>query len=330
WRGDGGPAAVALRRDPAGWRLAEARGPGNDDLADEVLMEIVAAVRGAGARTGGGGGAAREEADAVGELIARLQAELEVLREADPVRQEMLRLREELKGATAAERAEVEDLIQRIREERAEREAAAAAAEFWRSSIFQALDGLIVRGRSASDVMRNLAQAIASAALQSALLGTGPLAGLFGGAGKGGLLGLIFPSLGAQAKADGGMIRGPGGPRDDVVPAWLSNGEFVVNAAATARHRPLLEAINDAGRAGAWPRFAAGGLVGAPGVGPVSGGGMQVALELRLSEMLDARVAEIAEGVALRLVRGGIDQFSRKVLPGRVGQITGQRGRVIG
>lgn len=52
WRGDGGPAAVALRRDPAGWRLAEARGPGNDDLADEVLMEIVAAVRGAGARTG--------------------------------------------------------------------------------------------------------------------------------------------------------------------------------------------------------------------------------------------------------------------------------------
>lgn len=52
WRGEGGPAAVALRRDLAGWRLAEARGHGNDDLADEVLMDIVAAVRGAGARTG--------------------------------------------------------------------------------------------------------------------------------------------------------------------------------------------------------------------------------------------------------------------------------------
>lgn len=52
WRGEGGPAAVALRRDPAGWRLAEARGHGNDDLTDEVLMDIVAAVRAAGGRTG--------------------------------------------------------------------------------------------------------------------------------------------------------------------------------------------------------------------------------------------------------------------------------------
>lgn len=52
WRGQGGPAAVALRRDAAGWRLAEARGRDNAPLADEALMEIVAAVRAAGARTG--------------------------------------------------------------------------------------------------------------------------------------------------------------------------------------------------------------------------------------------------------------------------------------
>ena len=52
WRGQGGPAAIALRRDPAGWRLAEARGRDNADLADEALMEIVAAVRAAGVRTG--------------------------------------------------------------------------------------------------------------------------------------------------------------------------------------------------------------------------------------------------------------------------------------
>jgi hypothetical protein len=30
----------------------------------------------------------------------------------------------------------------------------------------------------------------------------------------------------------GGMVRGPGGPRDDAIPARLSNGEFVVNARA--------------------------------------------------------------------------------------------------
>lgn len=44
--------------------------------------------------------------------------------------------------------------------------------------------------------------------------------------------------------ADGGMVRGPGGPRDDKVQANLSNGEFVVNADATSRNRALLEAIN--------------------------------------------------------------------------------------
>lgn len=44
---------------------------------------------------------------------------------------------------------------------------------------------------------------------------------------------------------DGGYVRGPGGPRSDSVRANLSNGEFVVNAEATARNRSLLEAVND-------------------------------------------------------------------------------------
>lgn len=54
---------------------------------------------------------------------------------------------------------------------------------------------------------------------------------------------------------DGGFVSGPGGPRDDMIPAALSNGEFVVNAAATRGNRPLLEAINS-GRG-----FTGGGLV---------------------------------------------------------------------
>jgi len=41
-----------------------------------------------------------------------------------------------------------------------------------------------------------------------------------------------------------GLIRGPGGPRGDKIPTALSDGEFVVNAAATKRNRPLLEALN--------------------------------------------------------------------------------------
>lgn len=48
----------------------------------------------------------------------------------------------------------------------------------------------------------------------------------------------------AMGFAYGGFVTGPGGAKDDKIPARLSNGEFVVNAAATAQARPLLEAIN--------------------------------------------------------------------------------------
>lgn len=61
----------------------------------------------------------------------------------------------------------------------------------------------------------------------------------------------------ANGYAYGGQVLGPGGPRDDVIPALLSNGEFVVNAAATAQNLPLLESING----GEVPRFADGGRV---------------------------------------------------------------------
>lgn len=70
--------------------------------------------------------------------------------------------------------------------------------------------------------------------------------------------------------ADGGYVSGPGGPRDDKIPANLSNGEFVVNAAATAANRPLLEAINSGRRM----RAASAASAGAAG-----GGEMRVVIE---------------------------------------------------
>lgn len=44
--------------------------------------------------------------------------------------------------------------------------------------------------------------------------------------------------------ASGGYVSGPGTKRSDSIPAYLSNGEFVVNADSTSKHRPLLERIN--------------------------------------------------------------------------------------
>lgn len=50
--------------------------------------------------------------------------------------------------------------------------------------------------------------------------------------------------------ASGGWIFGPGGPRSDAIPAMLSNGEFVVNAASARRFGALLEIINRHGGRG--------------------------------------------------------------------------------
>lgn len=73
----------------------------------------------------------------------------------------------------------------------------------------------------------------------------------------------IVSSIQAVQFADGGFVRGPGGPRDDAIAARLSNGEFVINARATARNRPLLEAINSGNERAVYRRnmFADGGEV---------------------------------------------------------------------
>jgi hypothetical protein len=54
--------------------------------------------------------------------------------------------------------------------------------------------------------------------------------------------------------ASGGSVRGPGTATSDSIPAWLSDGEYVVRAAAVARYGvAMMESINTM-------RFAAGGL----------------------------------------------------------------------
>lgn len=74
---------------------------------------------------------------------------------------------------------------------------------------------------------------------------------------------LFKGAIGNQPFAEGGLFRGVGGPKEDANTISISDGEFVVNAAATARNLPVLMQINDgANYAG---KFANGGLVGAMG-----------------------------------------------------------------
>ena len=57
----------------------------------------------------------------------------------------------------------------------------------------------------------------------------------------------VFSGIGGRGSAsfaDGGWVRGEGGPRQDKIPAMLSDNEFVVNARSAREFGPLLEWIN--------------------------------------------------------------------------------------
>lgn len=118
--------------------------------------------------------------------------------------------------------------------------------------------------------------------------------------------------LAPHKKAGGGLLTGPGTGTSDSIPALLSNGEFVMPAAATARNLPLLEAM----RAN---RFAGGGAVGG-GMGPASGYGMgwgyspknQAELEAELEALTAAYkrnlvTNELADAKALDFLRATTD-----------------------
>ncbi|QPA25434.1 phage tail length tape measure family protein [Brucella anthropi] len=85
--------------------------------------------------------------------------------------------------------------------------------------------------------------------IADALIDSG-IESLFGGSGFGSLLGGLFGGKSADPwsglrLASGGYVSGPGSATSDSIPAWLSNGEFVMNAQATKAFGPWLQAMND-------------------------------------------------------------------------------------
>lgn len=104
----------------------------------------------------------------------------------------------------------------------------------------------------------------------------------------------------AQRRASGGYISGPGGPRSDLIPAMLSNGEYVVNAKSTARYRSLLERINAEGN-----RFADGGAAdGSRGV-PL-GGNINIVVNPSPGMDEKALAAAVSRRLAFEIKKGTI------------------------
>ena len=76
---------------------------------------------------------------------------------------------------------------------------------------------------------------------------------------------LLIPKWKTTKKADGGYISGPGGPRADLIPAMLSNGEYVIQSSAVSKYgQSMLDAING-GNFG--PKYATGGIIKSYSVG---------------------------------------------------------------
>lgn len=279
-------------------------------------------------KTGGGGGgggirgkisAAQREQKAVDDLIASLTKQRDVIAETDPVQKEMIQNRKVLAKATDAERKTVEDLIAARIAEEAATEQATERADFYGNVMSSALEEATRKGASLDDVLKNIAGSFIDAGIQAAIFGEGPFGSIFGGSS---ILDVIFP----QKKADGGMIYGAGGPRDDKVPVLASPGEFMVNARATARNRHLLEAMNAGGRGQA---LAAGGMIGggsAPSAASGMGGGNVIHLHYDLTgargntEIIEA----VKEGI-----EQGLREYDREVLPGRVMEIS-ENPRMVG
>ena len=95
----------------------------------------------------------------------------------------------------------------------------------------------------------------------------GPLAGAFGlGGGAAGALG--GSQVAPPSFQHGGQVRGAGTGTSDSIPAFVSNGEFIVNAMAARANLSLLHAINRS------RRYQTGGLVAPTAAAPR--GGVQI------------------------------------------------------
>jgi len=73
----------------------------------------------------------------------------------------------------------------------------------------------------------------------------GQIIGTIAGGPAGGAIGGAAGQIAALPFAEGGEVRGPGGPTDDQIPAWLSHREFVMQAEAAKQAPAALRAMND-------------------------------------------------------------------------------------
>lgn len=121
-------------------------------------------------------------------------------------------------------------------------------------------DGFSGMLKGFGDILRRMAAEAASAKIFESL-------GQYGQANGGTWWGSLLSAFSGTKKAGGGYISGPGTATSDSIPALLSNGEYVIKAAAVSQYgRGFFESLNAR-------RFASGGYVGGAAPAMAMGGG---------------------------------------------------------
>ena len=194
---------------------------------------------------------------------------LEAAKKANlPVTDELRGRVDTLASAYAAAKVKLDEAEQAQRQ-------AAEAQRYLGSAMTDAVSDLVIEGRSAAEVFENLTKSLAKAALQAALMGSGPLGGMFGsaapqGGGAGGIIGALFSA--AASSFGGGMGASPtGGVRlfesggytglgQSREPAGIVHrGEVVFSQADVRRHGGVQKV--EALRLGGLPGYERGGPV---------------------------------------------------------------------
>lgn len=264
--------------------------------------------------------ALRERA-AVAELISELEEELSLIGATDVAKRAAEGSRLAGADATDQERARVIELNEALYQGiEAERQRTIAMEERY-DAIHNGLSGIyadLQRGESFTDAFANAFERMADRVIDTfindisaALSGQGGTFGnifgmLFGGSGFGGV-----PSSSTQAAAVSGfgLFQSGGYTGDGAInaPAGIVHGkEYVVNAAATKRHRGMLEAINS-GRS-----IQSSSNQSAPSSG--SGGGRTV-VELNLSADVEARILSQSENQSVQITKGALKDYTKNILP---------------
>ena len=276
WR----PVGTAPPELPPGWTGGS--GDGQPSVEDKPTIVPTKDDDDSARRRDAAARAAIREAEAVASLIDTLEFELSITGKSDVEREKAIKVRQAGSAATDQQREQISRLVDQIEAEtRAIREAA-EVSEFFGDISQDAFRSLIPVIETGNDALDRMIDKLIEAGLQAALLGQGPLASLFGGGGGGSLISsaigaatgsAISPAVSSAIAggvpglwAEGGRVRGSGTDTSDNIPAWLSPGEYVVNAKAARKPGvlPWLEAINNQAAIG----LASGGLVPGSEHGP--------------------------------------------------------------